>query len=410
MATFESLAYPFKRTIQFEVDDIKRVDRKLELRKHKDNNAFQLVADLCVNPNDESDWWACEADHEARIVSTTGSHYTLYTAPSWFYKNHWIGESVRMDWDELLLPQNGYCLAQQSPFFNRLFEGHPETSEFEISVKLEDFITFLELVHNCDTHILEKNIENVLELIQSYEAFECFERFDLVLKKMELKDTIKVLHLVDKYRLPELRKVFLRKLKDEALLKTVLSSANYKTLSNEMKVAILEWKLVPEESRTEEVAPTGYRFSTDFEENRVFCDVMIQVERFEYHVSKQILANSSHYFMKRFYGPFSENEDVIRVFKVAPFQFEKLLTHIYHPSRPVTVANFDSLLELAHQFSVPRLMDKCEEFLVLSHTMNPIDKLEYAGKYDLPFLLESHGAAFATFTKREVIREEKSMR
>ncbi|CAI2352680.1 unnamed protein product [Caenorhabditis sp. 36 PRJEB53466] len=411
---------------------------KLSYLKYDDRGVTYMEVFLYINSDDKSDWWMCEANADFRIASSTGIQYSRSIGVSWFNKSSpsW-GSPEFIEWNKLIDPANGYVkngkfvleayvriyrilgidertgkgidrpmrkmtdvvlviegkqlhvskkiLAQQSAHFAQTFRSGNGGNI--TNVKLEDFVRFLELVYNYDTDISEENIERVLKLIEHFKAPECFERCDVILKKMEFKDTMKMLHLVDTYPLPELKKVFLHKLKDEALLQSVIATPKYKQLSQGMKVAILEWKLVPEEYCTEKEEITEYRFSTDFEKKTDLTDVEIEVETFQYYVSKQILANASEYFMKRFYGPYSEDVQKIELFNVEPLQFEKLLTHIYHPTRPVTVFSVDSLLVLAHQFKVPKLLDKCEEYLVLKDGMDLMDKLEYAGKYNLPLLL-----------------------
>ncbi|CAI2352690.1 unnamed protein product [Caenorhabditis sp. 36 PRJEB53466] len=415
---------------------------KLSYRKYDYYGVTYMEVFLYINSDDKSDWWMCEAKADFRIASSTGIQYSRSIDVSWFNKSSPNrGFPKFIEWNKLIDPVNGYVkngkfvleayvqinrilgidertgkgidsrmrkmtdvvlviegkqlhvskkiLSHQSAVFAQMFASSSRAHHEIRDAKLEDFVRFLELVYNYDTDISEENIERVLKLIEHFKAPECFERCDVIVKKMEFKDTMKMLHLVDTYPLPELKKVFLHKLKDEALLQSVIATPKYTELSDGMRLAVLEWKFVPKEYCTRVREVSDYLFRTDFEEKTDLTDVEIEVEDYTYYASKQKLADASPHFMKQFYGLYSRDVPKIELFNVRPLQFEKLLTHIYHPTRPVANGNVENLLEMAQQYNVPKVMDKCEEYLVLTHEMSLIDKLQYAGKYDLPLLLES---------------------
>uniref|UniRef100_A0A1I7T9Y6 BTB domain-containing protein n=1 Tax=Caenorhabditis tropicalis TaxID=1561998 RepID=A0A1I7T9Y6_9PELO len=114
----------------------------------------------------------------------------------------------------------------------------------------------------------------------------------------------------------------------------------------------------------------------NFKDNKIF------------YSSKQILANASVYFMRRFFGPNAKYDDDTIIFDdVTSENFNIFMNHIYHPTRVITETNLEIILPLA--FTVLNLLIKCERYLLDTEKLFVDEKKEYAEKYDLEWLLSA---------------------
>ena len=106
---------------------------------------------------------------------------------------------------------------------------------------------------------------------------------------------------------------------------------------------------------------------TDFSAPWKFSDVVLAVEDQKFHVHRSTLAFWSPVFEKMFMSDFKEksNDEISLPGKKAS-EIKQLL-HMMYPSleeKPVTESNCYFLLELAHEYQIESIAQKCEAFMV----------------------------------------------
>lgn len=104
----------------------------------------------------------------------------------------------------------------------------------------------------------------------------------------------------------------------------------------------------------------------DFSRPWKMSDVVLLVEDRKFHVHRNVLALWSPVFEKMFTSNFREkNKGEIRLPGKQPESVKALLLMIYPPANDeITHVNYSAILELAHEYQISSVVDKCEEFLV----------------------------------------------
>ena len=134
-------------------------------------------------------------------------------------------------------------------------------------------------------------------------------------------------------------------------------------------------------------------FPTDFLEPWKLSDVILLVEDQKFHVHRSILAFWSPVFEKMFTSGLKEkNNDEIPLPGKKASEIKHLLLMLY-PSleeKPVTKANCYFLLELAHEYLIESIVQKCQSFMVFMVREKMEDvfaMLIYGQKYQLKTLI-----------------------
>ena len=134
--------------------------------------------------------------------------------------------------------------------------------------------------------------------------------------------------------------------------------------------------------------------TTDFSVPWKFSDVVLVVEDQKFHVHRSTLAFWSPVFEKMFMSDFKEmiNDEIPLPGKKA--SEIKHLLHMMYPSleeKPVTKDNCYFLFELAHEYQIESITQKCEAFMVsmvkARQENDDIAMLIYGQKYQLKSLI-----------------------
>ena len=137
-------------------------------------------------------------------------------------------------------------------------------------------------------------------------------------------------------------------------------------------------------------------YPTDFLEPWTFSDVVLVVEDQKFHVHRSILAIWSPVFKKMFTSEFKEkkNDEIPLPGKKA--NEIKQLLYMMYPSleeKQVTKANCYFLLELAHEYRIESIVEKCQSFMVFMVKEKMEDDvlamLIYGQKYQLKSLISA---------------------
>ena len=133
---------------------------------------------------------------------------------------------------------------------------------------------------------------------------------------------------------------------------------------------------------------------TDFSAPWKFSDVVLVVEDQKFHVHRSTLAFWSPVFEKMFMSDFKEksNDEIPLPGKKAS-EIKQLL-HMMYPSleeKPVTKSNCYFLFELAHEYQIESIVQKCEAVMVTlvkaKQENDVIAMLIYGQKYQLKSLI-----------------------
>ncbi|KAH7699987.1 CRE-BATH-38 protein, partial [Aphelenchoides avenae] len=119
-------------------------------------------------------------------------------------------------------------------------------------------------------------------------------------------------------------------------------------------------------------------------------DVVLQVGKAEFHVTKQYLATLSPFFNALFFGEFSEaGKEKIELKEVEPQHFAEYLRVVYPCHKKVKgklTSTVKSLLELARRYETQSVRALCEEYLCSKESCKEFgfkEKLKFADDYDL---------------------------
>lgn len=117
----------------------------------------------------------------------------------------------------------------------------------------------------------------------------------------------------------------------------------------------------------------------DFSRPWKMSDVVLMVEDQKFHVHRNVLALWSPVFEKMFTSNFKEkNKGEIRLPGKQAEGVKALLLMIYPPANDeITHDNYKAILELAHEYQISSIVEKCEEFLedeLLSSKDHKIDE------------------------------------
>ena len=137
-------------------------------------------------------------------------------------------------------------------------------------------------------------------------------------------------------------------------------------------------------------------YPTDFLEPWKLSDVVLVVEDQKFHVHRSIIAVWSPVFEKMFTSEFKEkNKDEIPLPGKKASEIKQLLYMLY-PSleeKQVTKANCYLLLELAHEYRIESIVEKCQSFMVFMVKEKMEDDvvamLIYGQKYQLKTLISA---------------------
>ena len=137
-------------------------------------------------------------------------------------------------------------------------------------------------------------------------------------------------------------------------------------------------------------------YPTDFLEPWKLSDVVLVVEDQKFHVHRSILVYWSPVFEKMFTSEFKEkNKDEIPLPGKKASEIKQLLYMLY-PSleeKQVTKTNCYFLLELAHEYRIESIVEKCQSFMVVMVKEKMEDDvlamLIYGQKYQLKTLISA---------------------
>ena len=137
-------------------------------------------------------------------------------------------------------------------------------------------------------------------------------------------------------------------------------------------------------------------YPTDFLELWKLSDVVLVVEDQKFHVHRSFLAVWSPVFEKMFTTEFKEkNNDEIPLPEKKASQIKQLLCMLYPSSeeKQVTEENCYFLLELAHEYQIESIVEKCQSFMVFMVKEKMEDDvlamLIYGQKYQLKTLISA---------------------
>ena len=137
-------------------------------------------------------------------------------------------------------------------------------------------------------------------------------------------------------------------------------------------------------------------YPTDFLEPWKLSDVVLVVEDQKFHVHRSFLAVWSPVFEKMFTTEFKEkNNDEIPLPEKKASQIKQLLCMLYPSSeeKQVTEENCYFLLELAHEYQIESIVEKCQSFMVFMVKEKMEDDvlamLIYGQKYQLKTLISA---------------------
>ncbi|EGT30908.1 hypothetical protein CAEBREN_20229 [Caenorhabditis brenneri] len=299
---------------------------------------------------------------------------------------------ILVDETEFYVPK--MILSHQSSWFCQLFAEKYDKNIFTLTnVDAALFSNFLNLVYDLELDLIEEDIGKLLELLEKYGSEKCMKRLDQQLVHMEVKDDMKMLKLVDRYSLLYVKMKYNKKCQSADELKKIFRDPDVIKLSDELRSDLVSNKLPSLEESDDEpyylysketqrissntrerqqnpliendetwmqlenpdVQNLGNSFLSLLAENNIDHPsepASIQFSEFSvpsdmvifnfkdnkiFYSSKQILANASHYFMKRYYGPDAKNDDNTIIFdKITSKDFNVLLNHVYHPTKSIT--------------------------------------------------------------------------
>ena len=137
-------------------------------------------------------------------------------------------------------------------------------------------------------------------------------------------------------------------------------------------------------------------YPSDFLEPWKLSDVVLVVEDQKFHVHRSFLAVWSPVFEKMFTSEFKEkNNDEIPLPGKKASQIKQLLCMLYPSSeeKQVTEENCYFLLELAHEYQIESIVEKCQSFMVFMVKEKMEDDvlamLIYGQKYQLKTLISA---------------------
>ncbi|ULU08417.1 hypothetical protein L3Y34_019537 [Caenorhabditis briggsae] len=149
----------------------------------------------------------------------------------------------------------------------------------------------------------------------------------------------------------------------------------------EVEVHVKINKMVGFSEETNEFPRKGLRsFGEDMKQ---FSDVTVQVKERKFYISKLYLSSHSPYFATLFLGRFQESEkSEIELKDVNPQDFQYYL-EVLHLENGIEDDTVQGILSVADMFDTPKIVKKCEEFLVKESKKGLKEKLEMAGSYRL---------------------------
>ncbi|UMM20413.1 hypothetical protein L5515_015696 [Caenorhabditis briggsae] len=119
------------------------------------------------------------------------------------------------------------------------------------------------------------------------------------------------------------------------------------------------------------------------EDMKQFSDVTLKVKERKFYISKLYLSSYSPYFATLFLGRFQESEkSEIELKDVNPQDFQYYL-EVLHLENGIDDDTVQGILSVADMFDTPKIVKKCEEFLVKESKKGLKEKLEMAGSYRL---------------------------
>nr|XP_013055249.1 kelch-like protein 10 [Anser cygnoides] len=94
------------------------------------------------------------------------------------------------------------------------------------------------------------------------------------------------------------------------------------------------------------------------------CDVIINVNGFEFNAHKNILCSCSHYFRALFTSGWNNKEKIVyKIPGISPEMMNLIIEYAYTRTVPVTTENVQNLLCAADQFNIMGIVRLCCEFL-----------------------------------------------
>ncbi|CAP38582.1 Protein CBG21875 [Caenorhabditis briggsae] len=117
------------------------------------------------------------------------------------------------------------------------------------------------------------------------------------------------------------------------------------------------------------------------EDMKQFSDVTLKVKKRKFYISKLYLSSHSPYFATLFLGRFQESEkSEIELKDVNPQDFQYYL-EVLHLENGIDDDTVQGILSVADMFDTPKIVKKCEEFLLEKSKKGLKRKLELAGNY-----------------------------
>ncbi|PIC48767.1 hypothetical protein B9Z55_007623 [Caenorhabditis nigoni] len=147
-------------------------------------------------------------------------------------------------------------------------------------------------------------------------------------------------------------------------------------LEVEVHVKVTEMCGFPEEFPREDLRSFG-------EDMKQFSDVILKINEHKFYVSKLYLSSHSPYFSTLFLGKVQESgKSEIELKGVDPQDFQCYL-EVLHLENAIDGNTVQGILSVADKFDTPKVVKKCEEFLIKESKKRLKEKLELAGRYRL---------------------------
>ncbi|EGT44014.1 hypothetical protein CAEBREN_20329 [Caenorhabditis brenneri] len=377
---------------------------KVEIGKESDN---WISIWLLCNQEDKSDWWRVNLVSEFRLINrNTNVKWNLLTIRSTFLersnikcgKNNWI------KWDDFMDPKH-VCVKHGRIVVEVVVDilgkyGFEETTGKGIKKPMKRLTDALILIDKKEFYVSRmmkynkkyQNAEEWKKLFRDPDVIKLTDelRRDLVSDEFpsseESDDEPFYLYSKSVRKISKTisnpRERLQKALNENHEIRMLLEDPDVQNLGNSFLSLLTENNIgqpaEPPSIQFSEFSAPSVMVTFNFKDNKIF------------YSSKQILANASHYFMKRYYGPDAKYDDNTIIFdEITSEDFNVLLNHVYHPTKPITEKNLDILLPLAHRFSFFEVLKKCEMYLIKNEKLTVGKKEEYANKYKLEVLLNA---------------------
>lgn len=144
----------------------------------------------------------------------------------------------------------------------------------------------------------------------------------------------------------------------------------------EMKVTV--------HSRRTSLSPSIFEERSEYSSESEYWDYVIVTGDHRIHVCKGLLCVHSDYFRVLFNGDFKEKgTNEVTIDKFSYEEIITLLDVIYPVAKPITDHNVEAILKLADYFQMPRIKERCEDYLKSAERISLLRRLLLSDRYCL---------------------------